>query len=162
MRQPSLTEERGLDRLGTKSPDFCFLSPFLSNIPSFLAFRFHSTPTPSPGLVLSYLHHRLWLLLPFLVFAFLLQHALTGFCPPVPLFRALGFRTAGEIADEGYALRLVHGLATPGVKVQEGEREKVVHEMVGNKRLKGRFVGEGPEKSAEKGERIGGEQAKAA
>src|SRR5215471_4032683 len=34
-----------------------------------------------------------WLLLSVAVGGFLLQHALTGWCPPVPLFRQFGVRT---------------------------------------------------------------------
>lgn len=41
-----------------------------------------------------------WLLLSGLVSAFLLQHAIQGWCPPVPIFRRLGFRTQREIDDE--------------------------------------------------------------
>lgn len=49
-----------------------------------------------------------WLhLIPFLVGGFLLQHAVQGWCPPVRLFRRLGFRTHAEIASEYYALRLL-------------------------------------------------------
>jgi hypothetical protein len=35
---------------------------------------------------------------------FLLLHAIVGWCPPLPLFRRLGFRTDKEIAAERYAL----------------------------------------------------------
>ena len=41
--------------------------------------------------------HRGFFLLPAVVAGFLLQHALQGWCPPVPVFRRLGFRTAAEI-----------------------------------------------------------------
>ncbi len=47
--------------------------------------------------------------LPAVVAAFLLQHALQGWCPPVPLFRHLGFRTASEIDQERYALKALRG-----------------------------------------------------
>lgn len=40
-----------------------------------------------------------------LVPAFLLQHALQGWCPPVPVFRRLGLRTRGEIDAERTALK---------------------------------------------------------
>ena len=43
--------------------------------------------------------------LPTAVAAFLLQHAVQGWCPPVPLFRRLGFRTQPEIEEERYALK---------------------------------------------------------
>jgi hypothetical protein len=36
--------------------------------------------------------------------AFLLMHAVVGWCPPLPLFRRLGFRTDKEIAAERYTL----------------------------------------------------------
>jgi hypothetical protein len=43
------------------------------------------------------------------VAGFLLQHAVQGWCPPVPLFRRLGFRTAAEIDYERYALKALRG-----------------------------------------------------
>jgi hypothetical protein len=36
--------------------------------------------------------------------AFLLMHAVAGWCPPLPVFRRLGFRTSKEIAAERQAL----------------------------------------------------------
>jgi hypothetical protein len=50
-----------------------------------------------------------WLLVPMAVSAFLLQHALQGWCPPVPVFRRLGVRTASEIERERTALRKARG-----------------------------------------------------
>ena len=52
---------------------------------------------------------RRFLLLPMAVAAFLLQHALQGWCPPVPLLRRLGFRTASEIESERVGLRQARG-----------------------------------------------------
>src|SRR5690606_27185502 len=49
------------------------------------------------------------LLLPAVVSAFLLQHAVQGWCPPLPLLRRLGFRTAREIETERHALRWLRG-----------------------------------------------------
>ncbi|HEY6163184.1 MAG TPA: hypothetical protein VI112_18290 [Bacteroidia bacterium] len=46
-----------------------------------------------------------WLLLPGMVTAFLAQHAIQGWCPPLSLFRALGFRTRSEIDQEKYTLK---------------------------------------------------------
>jgi hypothetical protein len=43
------------------------------------------------------------------VTGFLLQHALQGWCPPVPLFRRAGVRTQREIAEEKTALRILRG-----------------------------------------------------
>lgn len=61
------------------------------------------------GTVLGLLFGPLWLLIPLAVTAFLLLHALEGWCPPVPFFRKRGFRTASEIDSERYALKLVRG-----------------------------------------------------
>ncbi|MGH7037101.1 MAG: hypothetical protein ACREFK_08330 [Stellaceae bacterium] len=52
---------------------------------------------------------RRFLILPVLVTGFLLQHTLQGWCPPLPILRQLGFRTAAEIECERYALKLVRG-----------------------------------------------------
>lgn len=43
------------------------------------------------------------------VAAFLLQHALQGWCPPLPVIRALGIRTAGEINAERTAIKALRG-----------------------------------------------------
>jgi hypothetical protein len=47
--------------------------------------------------------------LPAVVGTFLLQHALQGWCPPVPVFRRLGVRTQSEIDQEKYALKAMRG-----------------------------------------------------
>jgi hypothetical protein len=61
------------------------------------------------GTVLGASHDRRWLFLPAVVGTFLLQHAVQGWCPPVPVFRALGIRTRKEIEEERYALKLLRG-----------------------------------------------------
>jgi hypothetical protein len=61
------------------------------------------------GTALGRLVNRRWYSLPTLVGVFLLQHAVQGWCPPVPVFRRLGFRTAREIGYERYALKLLRG-----------------------------------------------------
>ncbi|HPD45997.1 MAG TPA: hypothetical protein P5279_05600 [Anaerohalosphaeraceae bacterium] len=53
--------------------------------------------------------NRKWLILPLAVAGFLMQHALQGWCPPVPLFRKLGIRTTMEINTERYALKALRG-----------------------------------------------------
>lgn len=53
--------------------------------------------------------HRGWFALPAGVAAFLLQHAVQGWCPPLPLLRRLGVRTAEEISIERYALKALRG-----------------------------------------------------
>jgi hypothetical protein len=61
------------------------------------------------GIALGIAHRRLWLALPALVTAFLFQHAVQGWCPPVPLLRRLGFRTSYEIEEERQALKALRG-----------------------------------------------------
>src|SRR5438067_4795225 len=61
------------------------------------------------GVALGAFVDRRLLVLPALVSGFLLQHALQGWCPPVPLFRRLGFRTSAEIERERCALKAVSG-----------------------------------------------------
>ncbi|MGB1559901.1 MAG: hypothetical protein ACPHN2_00235 [Sinimarinibacterium flocculans] len=52
------------------------------------------------GIALSLAHNRRWLLLPTAVAGFLLQHAVQGWCPPLPVLRRLGVRTRSEIDRE--------------------------------------------------------------
>ena len=47
--------------------------------------------------------------LPAVVCGFLLQHAIQGWCPPVPVFRRLGVRTSSEIDEERYAMKSLRG-----------------------------------------------------
>lgn len=61
------------------------------------------------GTALSMVHDRRWAFLPLAVSGFLLQHATQGWCPPVPVLRAFGFRTQGEIERERYALKAMRG-----------------------------------------------------
>lgn len=61
------------------------------------------------GLVLGAVHNKKWLILPGVVLPFLLQHALQGWCPPIPLFRRLKVRTRQEIEREIYALKVLRG-----------------------------------------------------
>ena len=61
------------------------------------------------GLVLGVIRNSKWLFLPGIVLPFLLQHAVQGWCPPVPLFRRLGVRTREEIEREKFALKALRG-----------------------------------------------------
>lgn len=61
------------------------------------------------SLILARMHNRKWMWLSTGVAAFLLQHALQGWCPPVSLFRRLGIRTQGEIDREKYILKALRG-----------------------------------------------------
>jgi hypothetical protein len=76
---------------------------------------------------------RKWFLLPVVVSGFLLQHALTGWCPPVALLRRLGVRTRIEIEQERYALKFLRGdfdlEREEGGRLREpGELVKAVHD----------------------------------
>jgi hypothetical protein len=61
------------------------------------------------GAGLALLVDRRFALIPLVVGGFLLQHALQGWCPPLPVFRRMGFRTQSEIAYERYALKALRG-----------------------------------------------------
>lgn len=61
------------------------------------------------GLALGATVDKRFLLLPAAVFAFFGQHALQGWCPPIPVFRRLGVRTLREIERERYALKALRG-----------------------------------------------------
>ena len=56
------------------------------------------------GVLLGTTVDRRWFYLPGIVGGFLLQHAIQGWCPPLPIFRRLGFRTQREIHEERAAL----------------------------------------------------------
>ena len=58
---------------------------------------------------MGWLVDRKWLKLPVAVAAFLLVHALQGWCPPLPILRRLGVRTEHEINLERTALRILRG-----------------------------------------------------
>lgn len=84
------------------------------------------------GLGLGTFVDRRFYLLPGLVCGFLLQHALQGWCPPVPLFRHLGIRTASEIDSERYALKALRGdfrslSDTDGGRSSTSEAMEAVH-----------------------------------
>lgn len=61
------------------------------------------------GVALAATGDRRWLILPATVTAFLFQHAVQGWCPPVPVLRRLGFRTSYEIDEERTALQALRG-----------------------------------------------------
>ena len=61
------------------------------------------------GLLLGLTRNKKWLLVPSVVLPFLFQHAVQGWCPPVPIFRRFGVRTREEIDREKYALKALRG-----------------------------------------------------
>jgi hypothetical protein len=61
------------------------------------------------GLALGIFVNEWWFIFPVIVLLFFLQHAIQGWCPPLPIFRSLGYRTKEEINQEKYALKLLRG-----------------------------------------------------
>lgn len=61
------------------------------------------------GVTLGLTVDRKWFLFPAVIGGFLLQHAIQGWCPPLPVFRRLGYRTQREIDEERYALKALRG-----------------------------------------------------
>jgi hypothetical protein len=61
------------------------------------------------GSVLALLVDRRFALVPLVVGSFLLQHAVQGWCPPLPVFRRMGVRTQTEIDEERAALKALRG-----------------------------------------------------
>ena len=61
------------------------------------------------GCVLAATVNRRWIYLPMTVTAFLFQHAVQGWCPPLPILRGLGLRTMREIDEERMALKALRG-----------------------------------------------------
>lgn len=80
------------------------------------------------GLALGSFVDRRWFALPAVVAGFLLQHAIQGWCPPLPLFRRMGVRTAAEIHDEIVELRRLRGdFIEPGPDHHSGDGAHAVH-----------------------------------
>lgn len=74
--------------------------------------RFVETMAPTftlLGMGLGLTISRKWFALPIIVQAFFLQHALQGWCPPIPILRRLGVRTSTEIDEERHALKAIRG-----------------------------------------------------
>lgn len=76
------------------------------------------------GTLLGAFVDRRWLALPGMVTAFLIQHSVQGWCPPVAVFRRMGVRTRQEIEAERAALKFLRGdcdLAdqTPGASARD-------------------------------------------
>jgi hypothetical protein len=61
------------------------------------------------GVVLGLMVNKKFFAIPCFVLPFLFQHAVQGWCPPVPLFRRKGVRTRREIDAEKYALKALRG-----------------------------------------------------
>jgi hypothetical protein len=61
------------------------------------------------GCILGAKVDRRFLLLPAAVLTFFAQHALQGWCPPLPVLRRHGIRAAREIERERYAVKALRG-----------------------------------------------------
>jgi len=61
------------------------------------------------GTILGLLVNKKFFAIPCIVLPFLFQHAIQGWCPPVPFLRRKGVRTRREIDTEKYALKAVRG-----------------------------------------------------
>ena len=61
------------------------------------------------AMILGVVENRKWFILPGVIAGFLLQHAIQGWCPPLPLLRRMGFRTETEINRERCALKALRG-----------------------------------------------------
>jgi hypothetical protein len=61
------------------------------------------------GVALGALVDKRWLWLSAAVTGFLAQHAVQGWCPPVPILRRLGVRTQREIDVERQAIKVLRG-----------------------------------------------------
>jgi hypothetical protein len=75
------------------------------------------------GILLSFTDRR-WIILPMLVTGFLFQHAVQGWCPPVPVLRRLGFRTSHEIEQERQALLSLDGNTDLVGRIQRRARKR--------------------------------------
>jgi hypothetical protein len=56
------------------------------------------------GIALGARVHKNWFILPGVIAGFLALHAVKGWCPPVPLFKAMGVRSRKDIDKEKYGL----------------------------------------------------------
>lgn len=61
------------------------------------------------GVALAATRSKRWLALAGVVPAFLLQHAIQGWCPPIAVFRALGARSRNEMDAERTAIKALRG-----------------------------------------------------
>jgi len=79
------------------------------------------------GSALGALVDRRFFAFPAVVAGFLLLHAVQGWCPPLPLFRRAGVRTASEIDYERYSLKAIRGdFASAGRTTGKGDTLRVV------------------------------------
>jgi hypothetical protein len=61
------------------------------------------------GVVLGIFVNKKFFAVPCIVLPFLFQHAIQGWCPPIPFFRRRGVRTRREIEAEKFAVKALRG-----------------------------------------------------
>ncbi|WP_349368829.1 DUF2892 domain-containing protein [Salinarimonas sp.] len=81
------------------------------------------------GTLLGAFADRRFLALPALVGAFVLQHAIQGWCVPVPALRAMGIRTEREIDTERHALKALRGDYGPIGPGDHQRDDRVAHAL---------------------------------
>jgi hypothetical protein len=91
------------------------------------------------GTSLGAFRNRNWLFLTALVTGFLFQHAVQGWCPPVPILRKIGFRTVYEIERERCELLALRNsgsrrTARRSRKSNVRRRESKIYSFVRNKK----------------------------
>lgn len=79
------------------------------------------------GLLLGIFVNQTWLWLPAIVLPFLFQHAVQGWCPPLPVIRRLGVRTPHEIAQEKTALKILRGDFSDMAEGQKADAHSLLH-----------------------------------
>lgn len=82
------------------------------------------------GIALGARADRRFLVLPSFVFGFFAQHALQGWCPPIPVFRRLGVRTRKEIERERHSLKLLRGDFDTLAETKQGNRSERVRAVL--------------------------------
>jgi hypothetical protein len=82
------------------------------------------------GVLLGFKVDKRFFLLSTTIYTFFLQHALQGWCPPIPIFRRLGVRTAREIERERYALKALRGDFDALVQSTEAEPKERVRAVL--------------------------------
>jgi len=82
------------------------------------------------GVLLSLKVSKKWMLLPLVVGGFLLQHAIQGWCPPLPLLRRMGVRTKDEINREKVALFALQGKFTDLANIKEIPEDERVDKIL--------------------------------
>lgn len=84
------------------------------------------------GLVLGLKKSKKWFILPLIAATFLLQYAILGWAPPIPVLRRFGIRTKQEIDVEKYALKALRG-DFDDISAQESREGRAAKAFSGSK-----------------------------